>query len=204
MVITTQGSFSQPQAALSSSHEININRCIYPLCFCNEHTRSVLATTPIVTKGLEPIPHSLEGCCSLHLRYVTMCVSISCMPTFKELTQRNTYGYFFNVGHPPVTYVLSWERPNPVGKEGVEPSVFLMSRFYRPLQSPLCAFPQNLCRITTTKLLAHLSATYRLLQSRYRLIDADKVFHRYMVAMLQAVTWKTLTSLATALNSIPL
>lgn len=95
MVITTQGSFSQPQAALSSSHEININRCIYPLCFCNEHTRSVLATTPIVTKGLEPIPHSLEGCCSLHLRYVTMCVSISCMPTFKELTQRNTYGYFY-------------------------------------------------------------------------------------------------------------
>lgn len=82
--------------------------------------------------------------------------------------------------------------------------MFLMSRFYRPLQSPLCAFPQNLCRITTTKLLAHLSATYRLLQSRYRLIDADKVFHRYMVAMLQAVTWKTLTSLATALNSIPL
>ena len=133
-----------------------------------------------------------------------MCVSISCMPTFKALTQRNTYGYFFNVGHPPVTYVLSWERPNPVGKEGVEPSMFLMSRFYRPLQSPLCAFPQNLCRITTTKLLAHLSATYRLLQSRYRLIDADKVFHRYMVAMLQAVTWKTLTSLATALNSIPL
>ena len=51
-----------------------------------------------------------------------------------------------------------------------------MSRFYRPLQSPLCIFPQNLCRITTAKLLAHLSATYRLLQSRYRLIDADKVF----------------------------
>lgn len=79
-----------------------------------------------------------------------------------------------------------------------------MSRFYRPLQSPLCIFPQNLCRITTTKLLAHLSANYRLLQSPYRLIDADKVFHRYMVARLQAVTWKTLTSLATALNSIPL
>lgn len=54
--------------------------------------------------------------------------------------------------------------------------MFLMSRFYRPLQSPLCIFPQNLCRITTAKLLAHLSATYRLLQSRYRLIDADKVF----------------------------
>lgn len=54
--------------------------------------------------------------------------------------------------------------------------MFLMSRFYRPLQSPLCIFPQNLCRITTDKLLAHLSATYRLLQSRYRLIDADKVF----------------------------
>ena len=51
-----------------------------------------------------------------------------------------------------------------------------MSRFYRPLQSPLCIFPQNLCRITTTKLLAHLSATYRLLQSRFCLIDADKVF----------------------------
>lgn len=154
--------------------------------------------------GLEPTAYALEGHCSFHLRYIPMCVSISCMPTFKALTQRNTYGYFFNVGHPPVTYVLSWERPNPVGKEGVEPSVFLMSRFYRPLQSPLCEFPQNLCRITTTKLLAHLSATYRLLQSRYRLIDADKVFHRYMVARLQAVTWKTLTSLATALNSIPL
>nr|DAM32860.1 MAG TPA: hypothetical protein [Bacteriophage sp.] len=28
LVITTQGSFSQPQAAQSSSHEININRCI--------------------------------------------------------------------------------------------------------------------------------------------------------------------------------
>ena len=79
-----------------------------------------------------------------------------------------------------------------------------MSRFYRPLQSPLCIFPQNLCRITTTKLLAHLSANYRLLQSPYRLIDADKVFHRYMVARLQAVTWKTLMSLVTALNSIPL
>ena len=47
--------------------------------------------------------------------------------------------------------------------------MFLMSRFYRPLQSPLCAFPQNLCRITTTKLLAHLSATYRWLQCFKRL-----------------------------------
>ena len=54
--------------------------------------------------------------------------------------------------------------------------MFLMSRFYRPLQSPLCIFPQNLCRITTDELLAYLSATYRLLQSRYRLITADKVF----------------------------
>ena len=54
--------------------------------------------------------------------------------------------------------------------------MFLMSRFYRPLQSPLCIFPQNLCRITTHELLAHLSVTYRLLQSRYRLITADKVF----------------------------
>ncbi len=124
MVITTQGSFSQLQAALSSSHEININRCIYPLCFCNEHTRSVLATTPVGMMGLEPTAYALEGHCSFHLRYIPMCVSISCMPTFKALTQRNTYGYFFNVGHPPVTYVLSWERPNPVGKRGIEPPMF--------------------------------------------------------------------------------
>ena len=54
--------------------------------------------------------------------------------------------------------------------------MFLMSRFYRPLQSPLCIFPQNLCRITTDELLAYLSANYRLFQSRYRLITADKVF----------------------------
>ena len=33
-----------------------------------------------------------------------------------------------------------------------------------------------MCRITTDELLAYLSATYRLLQSRYRLITADKVF----------------------------
>lgn len=70
--------------------------------------------------GLEPAAYALEGHCSFHLSYIPMCVSISCMPTFKALTQRNTYGYFFNVGHPPVTYVLSWERPNPVGKRGIE------------------------------------------------------------------------------------
>lgn len=95
MVITTQGSFSQPQAAQSSSHDININRCIYTLCFCNEHTRSVLATTPVGMAGLEPTAYALEGHCSFHLRYIPMCVSISCMPTFKALTQRNTYGYFY-------------------------------------------------------------------------------------------------------------
>jgi hypothetical protein len=42
-----------------------------------------------------------------------MCVSISCMPTFKALTQRNTYGYFYFcrtsasyllVGSDPTTY----------------------------------------------------------------------------------------------------
>lgn len=113
---SAQGSFSQPQAALSSSHEININRCIYPLCFCNEHTRSVLATTPIVTKGLEPIPHGLEDRCSLHLRYVTMCVSISCMPTFKALTQRNTYGYFY-FRRTSASYLLAGCDPTSWGKK---------------------------------------------------------------------------------------
>lgn len=113
---SAQGSFSQPQAALSSSHEININRCIYPLCFCNKHTRSVLATTPIVTKGLEPIPHGLEDRCSLHLRYVTMCVSISCMPTFKALTQRNTYGYFY-FRRASASYLLAGCDPTSWGKK---------------------------------------------------------------------------------------
>ena len=45
--------------------------------------------------GLEPTAYTLEGHCSFHLRYIPMCVSISCMPTFKALTQRNTYGYFY-------------------------------------------------------------------------------------------------------------
>lgn len=45
--------------------------------------------------GLEPTAYALEGHCSFHLRYIPMCVSISCMPTFKALTQRNTYGYFY-------------------------------------------------------------------------------------------------------------
>lgn len=116
LVITTQGSFSQPQAALSSSHEININRCIYPLCFCNKHTRSVLATTPIGMMGLEPIPHGLEARCSLHLRYIPMCVSISCMPTFKALTQRNTYGYFY-FRRASASYLLAGCDPTSWGKK---------------------------------------------------------------------------------------
>nr|DAT90742.1 MAG TPA: hypothetical protein [Bacteriophage sp.] len=37
-----------------------------------------------------------------------MCVSISCMPTFKALTQRNTYGYFYfrraSALHPNVRF----------------------------------------------------------------------------------------------------
>ena len=45
--------------------------------------------------GLEPTAYALEGHCSFHLRYIPMCVSISCMPTFKALTQHNTYGYFY-------------------------------------------------------------------------------------------------------------
>ena len=45
--------------------------------------------------GLEPTAYALEGHCSFHLRYIPICVSISCMPTFKALTQRNTYGYFY-------------------------------------------------------------------------------------------------------------
>ena len=63
--------------------------------------------------GLEPTAYALEGHCSFHLRYIPMCVSISCMPTFKALTQRNTYGYFYFrrasasyllVGSDPTTY----------------------------------------------------------------------------------------------------
>ena len=42
--------------------------------------------------GLEPTAYALEGHCSFHLRYIPMCVSISCMPTFKALTQRNIPG----------------------------------------------------------------------------------------------------------------
>lgn len=66
----SQGFFSQPQAAPSSSHEININRFIYPLCFCNKHTWSVLATPPIGMMGFEPITSDLEGLRSLHLSYI--------------------------------------------------------------------------------------------------------------------------------------
>ena len=63
--------------------------------------------------GLEPTAYALEGHRSFHLRYIPMCVSISCMPTFKALTQRNTYGYFYFrrasasyllVGSYPTTY----------------------------------------------------------------------------------------------------
>lgn len=112
----TQGSFSQPQAALSSSHDININRCIYTLCFCNEHTRSVLATTPVGMAGLEPTAYALEEHCSFHLRYIPMCVSISCMPTFKALTQRNTYGYFY-FRRESASYLLVGSYPTPWGKK---------------------------------------------------------------------------------------
>ena len=63
--------------------------------------------------GLEPTAYALEGHCSFHLRYIPMCVSISCMPTFKAMTHRNTYGYFYFrrasasyllVGSDPTTY----------------------------------------------------------------------------------------------------
>ena len=45
--------------------------------------------------GLEPTAYALEGHCSFHLRYIPMCVSVSCMPTFKARTPSNTYGYFY-------------------------------------------------------------------------------------------------------------
>lgn len=57
--------------------------------------------------GLEPTAYALEGHCSFHLRYIPMCVSISCMPTFKALTQRNTYGYFYFC-RASASYLLVW------------------------------------------------------------------------------------------------
>ena len=63
-----------------------------------------------MTKGIEPIPHGLEDRCSFHLRYIPMCVSISCIPTFKVLVQRNTYGYFY-FRRASASYLLVWSYP---------------------------------------------------------------------------------------------
>ena len=53
---------------------------------------------------------------ALPLSYVPLCVSISRMPAFKALTQRNTYGYFY-FRRASASYLLVGRYPTSWGRE---------------------------------------------------------------------------------------